>query len=188
MKDFILQDVAKSYSNNNLVHFIYRYLFIPSYRITIWFRLLQYLHISHKNICRYIVAMGGGKLLNLYYIRLCNKYCCYLPYTTKIGSGLRFPHNFPLVINPACVIGINCTIHPGVLIGTDRSKQGAPEIGDFCFLGDGCKILGNCKIGEWCFITPNAVVTKDIPAGSVVGCGINNIISNKGMEHVKLYL
>ena len=48
-----------------------------------------------------------------------------------------FPHYFPLVINPAAVIGRCCIIHPGVLIGTTRGEPGAPVIGDYCFLGDG---------------------------------------------------
>lgn len=92
------------------------------------------------------------------------------------------------MINPAAVIGKNCIIHPNVLIGTDRGKEGAPVIGDNVFLGDGCKIVGNCVIGDWVFVAPNAVITKDIPAEAVVGTGFNNIINNKGKEHVLMYL
>ena len=121
-------------------------------------------------------------------MRICNKYNCYLPYSTDIGSGVSFPHNFPLVVNPAASIGRNCIIHPSVLIGTDRGKKGAPVIGDNVFLGDGCKIIGNCKIGNWVFVSPNAVITKDIPNGAVVGAGINRIISDCGREHVLMYL
>lgn len=131
---------------------------------------------------------GGGKLLALKYLRICNKYNCFLPHTTIIGPGVSFPHNFPIVINPAARIGKNCIIHPNVLVGTDRGKTGAPEIGDNCFLGDGCKIVGNCKIGDWCFMAPNAVITKDIPSGCVVGTGVNNVLSEKGKEQVTMYL
>lgn len=31
-------------------------------------------------------------------------------------------------------------------------------------------------------------VTKDIPAYSLVGAGLNNILSSSGQKHVKLYL
>lgn len=99
-----------------------------------------------------------------------------------------FPHNFPLVINPNAIIGNNCIIHPGVLVGTSRGKEGAPIIGNNCFLGDGCKIVGNCIIGDWVFIAPNAVITKDIPSFSVVGSGINQILSKNGEREVKKYL
>lgn len=120
-------------------------------------------------------------------MRLTSHYCCSLSPGTKIGEGVFFPHNFPLVINPAAQIGKCCVIHPGVLVGTTRGKDGAPVIGDFCFLGDGCKIVGNCKIGDYVFIAPNAVVTKDIPSCSVVGSGVNIILNQNGKEEVRKY-
>lgn len=94
-----------------------------------------------------------------------------------------------MVINPAANIGNNCIIqHPCVLIGRDRGKDGAPQIGDNCFIGNGSKIIGNPKVGDWCFIAPGAIITKNIPSGSVVGSGLNNILNNNGKQHVKLYL
>lgn len=113
---------------------------------------------------------------------------CTLDPRTQIGPGVRFPHAFPVVINPAAVIGRNCIIYPNVQIGSSRNKAGAPIIGDNVFLGDGCHIIGGCRIGDWCFISPGAFVCKDIPEGSVVGFGINNILSNKGREIVSKYL
>ena len=86
------------------------------------------------------------------------------------------------------VIGENCIIHPCVLIGRDRGKVGAPVIGDNCFIGHGAKIVGNPCIGSWSFISPGAIVTKSVPYGSLVGSGVNNILSDKGKEHVMLYL
>lgn len=122
-----------------------------------------------------------------YRIRTAKLGLCLEP-ETQIGTGVVFPHGFPLVINPKSVIGENCIIHPNVLIGSSRTKSGFPSIGNNCFLGNGCKIVGNCKIGDWCFISPGALITKDIPTGAVVGFGLNNIISNKGRETVSLYL
>ena len=128
------------------------------------------------------------KWLAIFYNKRTAKLNCYLDPETQIKSGLIFPHGFPLVINPKAVIGYNCIIYPGVQIGSTRTKSGAPVIGNNCFLGDGCHIIGNCVIGDWCFISPGAFICKDIPAGSVVGFGFNNIISDKGEEIVKLYL
>lgn len=98
-----------------------------------------------------------------------------------------FPHAFPLVVNPEAKIGKYCIIHPCVLIGRDRGKQGAPIIGDNVFIGHGAKIIGNPRIGDNVFISPAAVVTRDVPSGSLVGAGVNNILSDKGAEHVQLY-
>ena len=114
------------------------------------------------------------------YYSLCDRYSVYLPIETKIGTKCTIPHGFPLVINPDAVIGDNCIIHPCVLIGRDRGKAGAPIIGDNCF-------IGNPHIGNWSFLSPGAIVTKNIPEGSLVGAGVNNILSNRGKDHVILY-
>lgn len=133
---------------------------------------------------------GGGicRFWKMKYNSLCESLNIFLPFETDIASGLRFPHSFPLVITPEARIGKCCTIHPCVLIGRNRAKEGAPIIGDYCFIGHSAKIIGNPIIGDYCFISPSAVVTKDIPSGSLVGAGINNIIGNNGKEHVKKYL
>lgn len=99
-----------------------------------------------------------------------------------------FPHGFPLVVNPDAKIGCNCIIHPCVLIGRDRGKNGAPTIGDNVFIGNGAKIIGNPTIGDFTFISPGAIVTKDVPNCSLVGAGVNNIINNEGRKHVMMYL
>ena len=112
---------------------------------------------------------------------------CMLDPQTSIGPGL-YLLQFPFTKHTNAVIGERCVLHKGVHIGSSRTKKGAPIIGNYCFLGNGCHIIGNCKIGDWCFISPGAFICKDIPSGSVVGFGVNNIISQKGKETVKLYL
>lgn len=92
-----------------------------------------------------------------------------------------------MVINPESVIGEHCIIHPNVLIGRTRNKQGAPKIGNHVFIGNGAKIIGNCTIGDFCFISPGAFITKDIPSGCVAGFGLNNILSNYGKDMVDMY-
>lgn len=98
---------------------------------------------------------------------------------THIESGLIFPHNGPVVINPSTRIGKNCIIHPCVLLGGNR-KNGAPIIGDNVFIGHGTKIIGHVSIGSYVFLSPGSIITKDIPSNSIVGSGLNNIIRNDG--------
>ena len=52
-----------------------------------------------------------------------------------------------------------------VTIGGTTNENGpiAAIIGDNCFLGAGCKILGEVKIGNNVKIGANAVVLDDIP-------------------------
>lgn len=179
--DWIFQDVIGVYENCSKLACFARCFTLLPFRITIQFRFIQWMEKHCK--CRWLV-----KLLAMCYSKRTAKLNCSLAPETQIKAGLIFPHGFPLVINPKAVIGYNCIIYPGVQIGSSRTKSGAPVIGNNCFLGHGCHIIGNCKIGDWCFISPGAFVCKDIPAGSVVGFGLNNIISNNGEEVVRLYL
>jgi len=176
-----MQDAKMIYKDNDFISCIYRYLFNLSFRITVQFRFLQYLNLHNK------FRRITGFLIRFYTLRTAKLGLSLHP-DTKIGAGIRFVHNFPIVINSQSIIGKNVIIHPNVLIGGTRTKGKAPVIGDNCFLGNGCKIIGNCIIGSWTFISPGAFICKDVPSGSVVGFGVNNIISEKGEEYVQLYL
>ena len=180
--EYIFQDALGVYKNSSLWSCFIRCFYLIPFRITVNYRFAQYaqMHRWPKIFTKWWSYRYSLKTAKL---------CCYMEPETKIGSGVVFPHGFPLVIHSHAVIGKRCIIHPGVQIGTTRTKEGsAPIIGDYCFLGNGCHIIGNCKIGDWCFISPGAFVCKDIPSGSVVGYGLNNIISDRGKEMVRLYL
>lgn len=165
-----LQDFKIRYNNITLQSHICNYLFYPSYRIIWLFRLIQFTKLP----------TFFQKLLRLYYIRQCNKFGISLSPDTSIGDGLIFPHDGPVVINPSSIIGRNCIIHPCVLIGGNRKKQGAPIIGDNVFIGNGAKIIGPIKIGNDVFISPGAIITKDIGNDHIVGGGVNNILKTCG--------
>lgn len=178
---FLFQDSVNSGLRPEVLSLLKVPLCPKSYKVLIYYRLLQYyLQKSYSGGVFYIIKMR--------YRHLCGSMNVTLYPETNIGKGLCFPHGFPVVVNPAATIGKNCIIHPCVLIGRDRGKSGAPQIGDNCFIGHGSKIIGNPKIGDWCFIAPGAIITKDIPSESVVGSGLNNILSSDGKRHVKLYL
>ena len=151
------------------------------FRIVVKFRFIQYL--KQRNWGRLLAKWFDYR----FHVKTA-KMGCNLEPETEIAQGLSFPHGFPVVIHSHAKLGKHCIVHPGVQIGTSRTKNGAPIIGDYCFLGNGCHIIGNCKIGDWCFISPGAFICKDIPEGSVVGFGLNNIISDKGKEAVSMYL
>lgn len=175
-----MQDAYRIYDDNSIVKTVGRYIFNIAFKVRLQMRLIQYLQINRK--CSFI-----RRILTIHYNRRNYKYGITLPAETQIGPGMEFPHNFPVVIHYAAIIGENCIIHPNVQIGTTRGKSGVPVIGDNCFLGNGCHIIGNPNIGDWVFISPGAFVCKDIPSGSVVGFGINNIISDKGRETIQKF-
>ena len=58
---------------------------------------------------------------------------------TKVGERLRFQHFSCIVINEATIIGMNCLIFQGVIIGVGTS--GIPRIGNNVILSSGAKII-----------------------------------------------
>lgn len=73
------------------------------------------------------------------------------------------------VIFESSIIGDNCTIRPGVVIGHKYEGGGCPKIGNNVEINSGARIIGNIVIGDDVIIAPNAVVTQDIPSHSIVG-------------------
>lgn len=87
------------------------------------------------------------------------------------GYGLRIMH---LSGGGGCLInalkcGNYCGFNAGVLIGTKNGEENRPVIGDHVAFGPGAKAFGNLKIGNYVFVAPNAVVTKDVPDNCIVG-------------------
>lgn len=97
---------------------------------------------------------------------------------TDIGPGAYLQE--AVVVQANVKLGENCSIHMGSLIGHETiigphsfiahgvTISGLVTIGAGCFVGAGSTILPRVSIGEGCIIGAGAVVTKDIPAFSVV--------------------
>ena len=77
-----------------------------------------------------------------------------------------------IVIGDKVKIGKNCVIYQQVTIDGDLlpndTSVGAPTIGDNCYIYPGAKIIGNIEIGDNVMISPNAVITKDVPSNTHV--------------------
>lgn len=93
-----------------------------------------------------------------------------IPWTATIGKGLYLGHAFNITVNPAAVIGNNCNLHKGVVIGqTNRgSRKGVPVIGDRVWIGINAAVVGGITIGDDVLIAPNAYVNCDVPPHSLV--------------------
>lgn len=125
---------------------------IRFYRIERWF----YLH----NLILFAKIIRGG----IFFL-----FNSFIPYTCEIGNGTTFGYKgMGVVIHSRAVIGRDCTIAQQVTIGGRSGIYEVPVIGDNVYLGAGCKVLGNVKIGNNSIVGANAVVLHDVPDNAVV--------------------
>jgi serine O-acetyltransferase len=97
-----------------------------------------------------------------------------IAWQATVGPGLALMHPTGVVIGPDVVIGADCKIQQGVTLGAGTARGlvrdgrvDSPVIGDGVSIGSGAKVIGPVDIGDHARIGANAVVVKDVPAGSV---------------------
>lgn len=111
------------------------------------------------------------KVIYKYMYKICrSRRIVEMPINVKIGEGLYFGHAYRIVINPEAVIGNNCNIHGGVLIGQENrgERKGAPKIGNEVWIGMNAVVVGNISIGDDVLIAPNSYINCDVPSHSIV--------------------
>jgi len=108
-----------------------------------------------------------------------------LPRKLKVGRGLTLYHGQALVINQSVVIGDNCTLRNSTTIGHKKMADGSfgpcPRIGNNVDIGANVIIIGDIEIGDNVSIGAGTVVTKSIPANSVVVGNPARILEGKGI-------
>lgn len=96
------------------------------------------------------------------------------------GKGLSIAHYGTIVVNSKAKIGNFCRIQDSITIGATGGVDKGPEIGDYCFIGSGARIIGDIKIADKVAIGVNAVVVKSILESNTTWAGVPaKKISNK---------
>lgn len=133
-------------------------LFTPGYRYTY---LMRHAQEASTKIARAIWFLM---------LKRCSfKFSIQIPYQAKIGRGFRIAHWGHIVVNPKSIIGEDCTIAQGVLLGNAQGKhKGAPKIGDRCQIGANAIVLGGVSVGDDVLVAPGAFVNFDVPSNSIV--------------------
>jgi serine O-acetyltransferase len=91
----------------------------------------------------------------------------------RIGRRFFIDHGLGVVIGETAVIGDDVLVFHGVTLGGRGGEHGPgrrrhPTVGDRVVLGAGSSLIGAITIGADSVVGANTVVTKDVPAGSVV--------------------
>ncbi len=125
----------------------------------------DYLQTGHYAVVRAMVQMGD-------YCTLCNHSC--IEGITRLGTGVRImSHTY---LPTRTWVGDHVFIGPGVTFLNDR-KPGRRDpmpvprgatIEDEVMVGGGVTLLPGITLGRRSFIAAGAVVTSDVPSGSLV--------------------
>lgn len=90
-----------------------------------------------------------------------------------VNSGCHFQDQGGITIGNGSLIGHNvvlATINHDLNPRNNRKNHYAPiNIGNHVWIGSNATILPGVKIGDWAVVAAGAVVTKDVPAYTVVG-------------------
>lgn len=95
-----------------------------------------------------------------------------------VGDRNYFGHRVHLHSIDPVTIGSDCVMADNVMItSTDHAREsrhdvvgtGPVVVGDGVFVGQNVVILGGVRIGDGATVGAGAVVTKDVPAGAIVG-------------------
>jgi len=105
--------------------------------------------------------LGQGFVRNFYGIEL--------PIGTRIGRRVVIGHQHGIIVHPKAAIGDDCILRQGVTIGQATHIPGpAPRLGNHVEVGAGAVLFGNINVGDGARIGPNAMVSRNVPAGAVV--------------------
>ena len=176
LRALLAADLYRYAGRTGIKPFIRHYLFTPGYKYTVVMRTCGWLRTKRAK------GLGLYPLSKLYLLRLRHKYGIAIPEYTLIGPGLLINRFSGVFVNGDVEIGANANLTHGTVLGQMNRgpKAGCPTIGDRVFFGSGCKVIGRLTVGDDCAIGANAVVTRDVPAGSAVGGIPAKVLSDAG--------
>lgn len=142
----------------------------PIVKVLFWYRIAHFLYLIKKYFLSDLI---------MYHVR--KKTGIEIHPAAKIGKNLFIDHGVGVVIGETAVIGDNCTIYQGVVLGGTGKEKGKrhPTIKNNVVIGAGAIILGNITIEDNVKIGAGAVVLDNVPKNStIVGTKARIVKSN----------
>lgn len=159
--EYLFQDLKRWKCDS--IKDVFYYIFEQGIWVTVFYRIGRALFLIEIPVIKIALRFLGFILMKFSEIVL----GATIRPGADIGPGLYIGHTGLIRIHPKCIIGKNLSIGPGTILGEKGlGGKGAPQLGDNVYLGVGCKVLGDVKIGNDAKIGANAVVVKDIPEGA----------------------
>lgn len=175
--------IQKDFEVQKMEHpFFARLTWGENYAMYSYMKNLRYLEFYKNNKSGNILYSILYAYHFLKYRRMCLKYQIHIEPNT-VGYGFAMVHPGFRRVGYAMMVGNNCTILPNVILGR-KSPDVTDEkliikIGDNCYLGTGCSIMGPLTLGNNVTVGAGSVVTKDFPDNVIIAGNPAKIIKYK---------
>lgn len=175
-KYLVRSDLTRHGEGASLRAFVNQYVRTPGFKFMVW----QRFRVCIQGLPG--VRFGFQQWVSWRLHQMSIQFGITLPMEAEVGPGFYIGHFGGIVIHQAVRIGRDCNISQGVTIGlASRGPYfGTPTLGDRVYIGPGAKIFGNIRIGDDAAIGANAVVTRDVPAGTTVVGMPARVINQEG--------
>lgn len=172
----ILSDLYRYAGRISIGGFLKHFAFTPGFKYSVLMRLCGYARQGRMTKA-FLFPFLKALLLHCRY-----KYGIAIPEYTQVGPGLFINRFGNIMINGDAVIGANCNITHGAMLGQMNRgpRKGSPILGEEVFLAAGSKVIGKITLGDRVAVGANAVVTKDVCANTAVGGIPAKLISTQG--------
>jgi serine O-acetyltransferase len=111
-----------------------------------------------------------------------------IEFNARIGPGMFVSHPVGIVVGRGTVIGSDVTLFQGVTFGVKSWHPDAitkfPRVGNKCYFFTGAAVLGEVTVGDNCIVGAHAVVTSDLPDGSLALGIPAQVYPGKGKEAI----
>ena len=163
LKAFLKKDPSASSDYLVLAQTSTSFSAVLHYRLahSIYFKKNELLHHERENNARLISQRG--KL----------KSGAEIHFKSRIGRNFVLDHGYGTVIGETTIIGEDCYILGGVILGAkgislNPSESRHPIIGNNVQIGSFSSVFGKINIGDNVFIGANLCITNDIPPCAII--------------------
>jgi serine O-acetyltransferase len=131
----------------------------PCVKVLFWYRIAHFLYLIKKYF-----------LSNYIMYRVRCKTGIEIHPGAVIGKNLFIDHGVGVVIGETAIIGDNCIIYQGVVLGGTGKEKGKrhPTIKNNVMIGAGAIILGNVTIENDVRIGAGAIVLENVPEKATI--------------------
>lgn len=163
LKYFIIRDFERINRKITFTKLMKSLMFEPGYKYVFWLRITRFAFLNKK---RHLLLFLLSRTVLKHYAY---KFGFDISYQASILPGFAIGHWGYIIIQGSSVIGANCFVRPGVVLGKKSVYNGGSQvIGDNVEFGTGAKVLGDIEIGNNVTVGANSVVTHSIPDNCVI--------------------